>query len=194
MSRLDDELKLALRRADPSPDFTERVLKAINSPPAPERSWWQSLMDGFQLPRVRWVAAAVAASLLIMIGALQYWQPRPVEKEQKEANVGVETTPKRDSNGGSESAGSLPPDVAANSASGSNNEATPKNVRNNKRPNRRRALRPPSVEELAKEAEGQLAKERLLLALRIAGTTLSEAQRVIRGDDEQPAPEPATRR
>ncbi|MCI0488306.1 MAG: hypothetical protein L0229_17085 [Blastocatellia bacterium] len=195
MSRLDDELKLALGRMEPSPDFTDRVLKAINPSPAPEKSWWQSLTGAFQLPRVRWVAAAAAASLLIVILAFQYWQPRPIEQVKEIANAGTQPPAESVDNGVAKNP-TQPPlsNITANNTGGSKVEDTPRNIRNNNGPKRRPVKRARSAKEIAAEAEGQAAKEQLLLALRIASTTLSEAQRVIRGDDEQPRPEPATRR
>ena len=43
MSRLDDELKIAFRRQEPSPDFAARLLERINSTPEPRPSFWQRL-------------------------------------------------------------------------------------------------------------------------------------------------------
>jgi hypothetical protein len=65
---LDDELRSALRRQEPSPDFTERVLARVSAArvrPAP-RSW-------LSWPATRWVAA-MAALLVLALGALEYRQ------------------------------------------------------------------------------------------------------------------------
>jgi hypothetical protein len=62
---LEDELRSALRRKEPSPEFTERVLARVGNVPvrrAP-RPW------------VRWVAA-MAASVLLAAGAIEYRQYR----------------------------------------------------------------------------------------------------------------------
>jgi hypothetical protein len=62
---LEDELRSALRRKEPSPEFTERVLARVGGVPvrrAP-RPW------------VRWVAA-MAASVLLAAGAVEYRQYR----------------------------------------------------------------------------------------------------------------------
>ena len=62
---LEDELRSALRRKEPSPEFTERVLARAYGAPvrrAP-RPW------------VRWVAA-MAASVLLAAGAIEYRQYR----------------------------------------------------------------------------------------------------------------------
>ena len=61
MAPLEDELRSALRRREPSPDFTERVLARVAAVPvrrAPQ-------------PWVRWVAA-MAATLLLAAGGLEY--------------------------------------------------------------------------------------------------------------------------
>jgi len=55
MSRLDDELKRALRRQEPPPGFAERVLARAQTPPSARR-WWV-------LPPT-WAAAAAAIALL----------------------------------------------------------------------------------------------------------------------------------
>jgi hypothetical protein len=60
---LEEQLRLALRREDPGPDFTAQVLARTSPKPlvAVRRTW------------VSWMAA-LAASLLLMAGALAYRQ------------------------------------------------------------------------------------------------------------------------
>jgi hypothetical protein len=53
---LEDEIRIALRRREPSPDFTDRVLSRAS----PARPQW-----------VRWVAA-LAASLMLMAALAGY--------------------------------------------------------------------------------------------------------------------------
>jgi hypothetical protein len=63
---LDDELRSALQRRQPSPDFTARVLARVAAGSArPAVRPWPSR------PVTRWVAA-LAASLLLTAGALEY--------------------------------------------------------------------------------------------------------------------------
>ena len=60
MASLEDELRSALRRHEPSPGFAERVLaRAYAAPVHPSRRW------------VRW-AAAMAAALMLAVGSLEY--------------------------------------------------------------------------------------------------------------------------
>ena len=60
---LEDELRSALRREEPSPDFTARVLARVSAAPArPARRPWTP-----------WLAA-LAASLLLSAGVLEYRQ------------------------------------------------------------------------------------------------------------------------
>ncbi|MGO4880253.1 MAG: hypothetical protein ACLP59_05465 [Bryobacteraceae bacterium] len=70
---LEDELRHALRRQEPSPDFTARVLARVSG--APVRRAPQ--------PWVRWMAAA-AAALLLAGGGLEY---RHYEGEHAKAEV-----------------------------------------------------------------------------------------------------------
>jgi len=71
MNRFDEELKLALRREEPSPDFTDRVMARIAELQRQEKSrektdWLRRLMQFFQPPQMKWaMAGAVAVVLLI---------------------------------------------------------------------------------------------------------------------------------
>jgi hypothetical protein len=64
MSRLDDELRFALRRVEPSPDFAGRVLAGAK-PPRTQRSWWP---------------VAIAAALMMAAG-LDYEHERRLRVE-----------------------------------------------------------------------------------------------------------------
>jgi hypothetical protein len=61
MASFEDELKAALRRREPSPDFTARVLARVSAQPVRRATQ----------PWVRWVAG-VAAALLLAAGGLEY--------------------------------------------------------------------------------------------------------------------------
>lgn len=63
MASLDDELRSALRREEPSPDFADRVLARVAATPARRVS----------RPWVRWVAP-LAAALVLAAGGLEYRQ------------------------------------------------------------------------------------------------------------------------
>jgi len=65
MASLEDELRSALRRREPSPDFTERVLARVAAAPVRRAS------QPWRQPRFRWVAA-IAAALLLAVGGLEY--------------------------------------------------------------------------------------------------------------------------
>jgi hypothetical protein len=72
MSRLDDELKIALRREDPPAGFAERVLAG-----APATRW----------TRPRW-AAAIAAALLLAAG-VEFERERRLRAEGEQAKQRV---------------------------------------------------------------------------------------------------------
>ena len=61
---LEDELRSALRRREPSPEFTEQVLARVSAAPARRT-------PRLSQPWVRWMAA-VAAALLLTVGDLEY--------------------------------------------------------------------------------------------------------------------------
>jgi hypothetical protein len=58
---LEDQLRSALKREDPSPDFAERVLARVSAAP----------VRRVPRPWIRWLAA-VAAALLLAAGSLEY--------------------------------------------------------------------------------------------------------------------------
>jgi hypothetical protein len=64
MASLEDELRSALQRREPSPDFTERVLARVSA--APVRR-----VSRVSQPWAPW-AAAIAAALLLTVGGLEY--------------------------------------------------------------------------------------------------------------------------
>jgi len=132
MNRFEDELKLALHREEPSPDFTDRVMARINELPAPQKQqkprenydWRQKLAEFFRPPTMKWAMAAGLAIVLIVatFGANRY-------REHQQA-----------------------------------------------------------MAEVAAQAEGQRAKEQVMLAMRIASAKLNVAQKKVneaaRRDDE----------
>jgi hypothetical protein len=73
MNRFDEELKLALRREEPSPDFTDRVMARIAELQKREKSrektgWLKRLTEFFQPPQMRWATAGAMAVLLVIAG------------------------------------------------------------------------------------------------------------------------------
>ena len=65
MNPLEDELRAALGRQEPSPDFTARVLARVSSAPARAGGGYAAR------PWFRWVAA-LAASVLVAAGLAGY--------------------------------------------------------------------------------------------------------------------------
>jgi hypothetical protein len=82
MSYLEDDLKMALQRTEPSEDFVDRVLARVHQPP-PEPSWWERLTVLFRPPRRQWVAASVILSVMIPVAGVEY------RKEQRMRAEGV---------------------------------------------------------------------------------------------------------
>jgi hypothetical protein len=173
MSRLDDELREAFRRETPSADFTERVLKAVAAAPAPKRSWWDELLSLLATPKVRLVAVGVAVSLLIVLWAVQSQRLRGFGPDKKDswAQAEKQVSPAPDNNE------TAPKEVAQ--------DGTEKDVVVPQHP-RHRAIKPKGQaserQEVAK-SEGEIAKERLMLALHIASASLNEAQRMVKAGD-----------
>ena len=180
--RLDDELRNAFRREQPSADFTMRVLERVSLEPPTRLRWWQRLAMLLEPPRLRWVAIGATASLLLAIGAMQYSR-----LHQGVANNG-ETVAKSDPS--PEATGKDAVTTESNPASQNAAIATRKATQDIKRRapssrNNRLALAR-HEEERELRAEGEAAKEKLMLALSIASSALSDAQKAVHDDGVQP--------
>jgi hypothetical protein len=150
MSKFDDELKLALRREEPSPDFTNRLMARIAQLPAAETlsarqeksretrrlgdkgagrlgDWWQRLIAVFQVPKLGWAMTGAMAVILFagIFGAMQYREHQLELRRQAE------------------------------------------------------------LAEQAANAEGERAKEQVMLAMRIASAKLNVAQKKVQETSER---------
>lgn len=114
MKRFDDELKNALRREEPSADFTERLLarvaqekegvrepakegwgERVNGKQNPTSSWLSKLGAIFTLPQMNWAAAGAIAAVLIVsaIGINRYRQHQ--FELQRQAEIAAEAEGQR---------------------------------------------------------------------------------------------------
>ncbi len=97
MSKFDDELKLALRREEPSPDFTSRVMARIAELPAEnaavrqekpreQNEWWRKLTEFFRPQPMKWAVAGAMAVVLIAaaVGASRY-REQQLERQRQAA-------------------------------------------------------------------------------------------------------------
>lgn len=189
MNRLDEELKVAFQRREPSPDFAARVLARLDEAPvmlAPP-SLWQRLAGLFALPAWRFAAAGAMAVLLVAVGVIVWRAPRTTDMGLSAASV-TATVDKP----GSSSPG-------AGSQIATNSTATNVVVAPSAPP--RASVRvpihhhPAVVAKHVPSAEAEAAKEKVLFALQITSETLNEVQRVI-SDDQPPTekPEPVQNR
>jgi predicted LPLAT superfamily acyltransferase len=71
MNPLDQELKNALRREEPPADFAERVLARLQTVPAPQPSWGETLRHFFRFPALRW-ATTGALCMGLLVGVVAY--------------------------------------------------------------------------------------------------------------------------
>jgi hypothetical protein len=176
MSRLDDELRRALIREEPSADFTERVMQRIAAAPAPapKKWWWDDLLSLFQTPRLRWAAVGLVALLILLGFASQRWRSAPVPEETKSAGAKLEQAPET-------------PDIANSAPKAESRETNIKVRQTVSPPSTDRTGGQKRVTRIAKHkspklSEGEIAKEKLMLALHIASASLNEAQRLVEAD------------
>ncbi|HKA17129.1 MAG TPA: hypothetical protein VKN18_02330 [Blastocatellia bacterium] len=180
MSRLDDELRKAFRREQPSADFTQRLLEQVATQPLPKARWWQRLATLVEPPKLRWVAIGITASLLLAIGAAQYQRLSRVVTEENQEQAKA-----------SEPAAASPvtrEDPDKKNAPARQDAAQPATVvRQTNKPGRRhRALVASSQKVQELKAEGEAAKEKLMFALSIASSAVNDAQKAVHDDGLNP--------
>lgn len=187
MSRLDDELKNAFQRQEPSADFAARVLARINEAPAPadRTSLWQRLAGWFARPALGYAAAGAMALLLIIIGLSLLRSQRAAGDPDNRLQVAV-------------SSGDFASQAPGTPVGGANSSMQSAMAGNHAEPSRTGAGRQPThhyVPAVARQtppsAEAEAAKEKVLFALQITSETLNDAQRAISDDrprDEKPEP------
>ena len=191
MSRLDDELKLIYGRKEPSPDFALRVMQQIDArqavaPPASKKGLWRSVLELAQVPRLRFAAAGLAACMLVALLAGQY-ASRPGAPAASEQAVTALSAPPSESAGARPEARQPVAPVGTTKtvvAGGPGARSNARNIsaRNVSRPKGRASREPVDEKALA---EGEAAKEKVMLALQIASSTLNEAQRIVQGDSRR---------
>jgi hypothetical protein len=180
--RLDDELQNAFKREQPSVDFMMRVLERAALAPAPRRSWWKKLASLLEPPRLRptlgWLAVGAAATLLLAVGGIEYSRMKPVSVDEKTTVATTDSAkPANREASGTPASDNQPQDFAKTAP-------VPKTKRASSSINRRAANARHQVQEL--RAQGEAAKETLMLALSIASSTLNDAQRAVHDDGLRP--------
>lgn len=186
--RLDDELRSAFRREQPSADFTMRVLDRVSLEPPPRLRWWQKLAMLLEPPRLRWVAIGLTASLLLAIGAVQYSRLRQdvvndsgtvaqSDQQSDQSQGDTNKAVKAGSDAVSQTTPIVPPNVLQATQNSKHAAASATNHRPvSTRHQQERELR----------AEGEAAKEKLMFALAIASSALSDAQKAVHDDGLEP--------
>jgi len=90
MNRLEEELKQALQRKQPSPDFTDRVMARLAEPAPPAKKpfgpFW---LGNFRWPILHWAGATLAICLLLSLAALRYQHFREEKREGETAKIQV---------------------------------------------------------------------------------------------------------
>ncbi|MEK6285076.1 MAG: hypothetical protein AABO57_04990 [Acidobacteriota bacterium] len=185
MSRLDDELRNAFRREPPPADFTEHLLRRVAQQPAPKPAWWQRLAMLLDPPKLRWVAIGVTASLLLAVGAAQYRKLHQVVVND-DGKVAKNFPAAAEANKSPEHAAQPPVnDRSQSKATSSDPASKPRRSGVASSTNHRLTLaRLQREREL--RAEGEAAKEKLMLALHIASSALNDAQKAIHDDSPKP--------
>jgi hypothetical protein len=177
---LDHELRNAFRREQPSSDFTMRVLERVSLEPLPRLRWWQKLATLLDPPKLRWMAIGVTASLLLAIGAMQYSRMRQVAVDDNVKFAKTADAP----DGSGKDAGNPGSDRSSQNSVMKEPAPSIDRVATSSTVHRKAPARHQEEREL--RAEGEAAKETLMLALSIASSTLNDAQKAIHDDGPKP--------
>ncbi|HSE35866.1 MAG TPA: hypothetical protein VLG74_01100 [Blastocatellia bacterium] len=185
MSRLDDELRKAFRREQPSADFTARLLERVAQQPEPKARWWQRFATLLDPPRLRWVAIGVTASLLMAIGAAQYSRlnQRVVSDNGKVAKA----VAPRDEGVKAPEPTAPPHDSIVTAPKDKKTSLISKgSIKRGARPGNQPLETPRARQERELRAEGEAAKETLMFALSLASSALGDAQKAVHDDGLKP--------
>jgi hypothetical protein len=182
MSNLDEQLKIALRREEPSPDFTARVLARAQAKSEIKESrqpWFAGL---FRLSLPRWTALAAAACLLVLAAVFLY------RGSGGKLNRGGQVARSIESANGAVSK----PDDKSIAAVETGRDLNNKAPGEPHRANIARAVRKESHRQDLASSEGERAKQQLELALYIASSKLNLAEKAIArlNQEDQPAESP----
>lgn len=174
MSRLDDELRFALRREEPSSDFADRVLELVAARKTRKPTMWQKLLAFFQPQPIGWIAATATAALLIAAAVWPYPQVDKKSVDQRDELANQEPAPEI-----------IPDQKQEPEIPDDRREEVMPEPRRPQMQRRIAQRRVPSVTrpERVEKTEGEIAKERLMLALQIASAKLNEAQRIVQNED-----------
>jgi hypothetical protein len=183
MSRLDDELRKAFRREQPSSDFTQRLLERVAMQPLPKARWWQRFATLVDPPKLRWVAIGVTASLLLAIGAAQYQRLNRVVVEDNNLQAKSSESPAASPNSEDSSVKQESPDRRDSVRFAT---SPPVDKHTAKYAERRRALTASTQKAQELKAEGEAAKEKVMFALAIASSVLSDAQKAVHDEGLNP--------
>lgn len=169
MNRLEEELRRALAREEPPPGFAERVMSAIEDR---RRKKFSTRLFGFlglTTADLKW-GVACAVALIVLVTALVSLRNNDTGEIKPDGPRGNTTA-----------AAPSPPEATTPEPTPA--AAEPRQVARRQKPRHSNAVPVESTEPGVTE-EGRVAKEKLLLALQIASSTLSEAQRMVRGLDQ----------
>jgi hypothetical protein len=86
MNPLEEKLRHALRREDPPPGFTERVLAKIPDRP---REWRETIRSYFRAPLLRWAVAGAFTFSLVIGGVLEHQRRQRLRAEEAMAGMQV---------------------------------------------------------------------------------------------------------
>lgn len=168
MSKLDEELRAALKREEPSADFAYRVLAQVRTLPPPKPGWRNSLLTLLRPPKLVWVAAGLAACLLISLGVqgLRGYERQAAETQKVIAGDAARPA-QQDAAPITQGTTAQPPSEVAP-------KPEPEMISRHIRHHRRSV-----VKEDPDEMEARKAMEQLELALYIASTKLNAAQKAV---------------
>jgi len=186
MSRLDDELRIAFKREEPSADFVMRILARLDEPqPVEKLSFWQRLALVFAPPAFRWVAFGTAAALIVAVVSMWQLASRPAAFDRTPELATSQVAP---ANGGDEINKSPLPANSNKVIIEPGKQAPASNGSKVGLPRRHRSNFIARHAAPKVDPEAEAAKQQVLFALRVANEAMNDVQRVIQQDSHNLKP------
>jgi hypothetical protein len=196
MNRLEEELRITLRREPAPAGFVEKIVERVAKEPVKSRSsfldrWRQAWFGWFEISRPAMRGAVAAAVILLAVGLLAFWMTRSGERAATSDQEQVAQTAPANPAASDSRAEQRTPQPNA----GSVDPGDSRLVRTRAEPSKsRRIVRTQSDSRVRNaperiqhhpSSEAEAAKEQVMLALQIASSTLGDVQRSVQEADSR---------
>jgi hypothetical protein len=193
MNRLEEELRLALRREPAPAGFVEKVVDRVAREPMRPRSrlldrWRRALLGWFEFSPFGMRAAVAAAVILLAVGLFAFWLTRSGQRTRTSTpQETAQTPPQNPTQPGTVDKGSQ--STVGDERIGSDRSSVKNEFVHSA--SKRRTHQESKLSNASERiqhhpsTEAEAAKEQVMLALQIASSTLGDARRSVQEEDSR---------